>query len=254
MALIAAGVRRVFIAVADPNPLASGGTTALREAGVEVEVGLRAEEAEAVNWQFLGAMRRRRAMVTVKAGISLDGRIALPSGESQWITGEAARRAGRRLRAQCGAVLVGRRTIEADDPELTVRLRGVPNPPVRVVLDPRRDRGGTYRVFDNQAPTRVLDETAIGPAPFSALRIARHLFENGINGVLVEGGAQTVAAFLREGVVDRLELFLAPKVLGGGPAWTTGIGISRLDEAPSFTLRSVRRWGPDLQLSYAPPK
>ena len=241
-ALIRAGVRRVVIAALDPNPVAAGGAKALREAGIEVEVGLLAESAAEVNHQFLFAMANARPEFTLKAAVGLDGRIALPNGESKWITGPTARKAGHALRAECGAVLVGCRTVSADNPELTARVPGVTNPPVRIVLDPNRRLTGKERVFDRQAETWHIT----GPIDLPAL--AADWYRRGITGVLVEGGAITHGHILRAGLADRIELFVAPKVLGSGPSWIQADGLPHPLELGWEIIKSSRR-GEDIQVS-----
>lgn len=243
LALIEAGIARVVIACPDPNPKATGGAQALREAGIPVDEGVLAEEAAEHNSQFLFAIRNRRPRVTLKAAATLDGRIALPSGESKWITSEESRQEGHRLRAKCGAVLVGRRTVEADDPQLTARIEGVVNQPLRIVLDPRNRLTGKERVFDDAAPTRHVT------GEIDLLLLVEELFEDGVNGILVEGGALTSASFVRAGLADRLEVFLAPKLFGAGANWLGDIGIDRLCDAPIGILRSTALRGPDIQLS-----
>jgi diaminohydroxyphosphoribosylaminopyrimidine deaminase / 5-amino-6-(5-phosphoribosylamino)uracil reductase len=246
--LIQAKVRRVYVAVPDPNPVATGGSEALKEAGIEVQVGLLQAEAEQVNVQFLTSMRRKTPYVVVKIAASLDGRIALPSGESQWLTGTRARAAGRRLRAECGAVLVGRKTVQIDNPRLTARVRGVVNPPVRIILDPNNRLSGTEHVFDSQAPTHHIT----GPIQLHAFLSG--LFSDGIAGILVEGGAHTIASFVQADLVDRFEIFVAPKLLGAGRSWLEKIGIGQLSEAPVLEIVSVKRVGPDVRISAVPRK
>lgn len=243
LALIAAGVRKVFVAVAETNPRAMGGIACLEEAGISVEVGLGRDKAAAANHQFIFAMRHHRPFVVAKAGCGLDGRIALPSGESQWITSPAARRAGHRLRAEAGAVLVGYRTVVADDPHLTARLPRVVNQPLRVVLDPQNGLSGSEKVFDAAAPTLWLKEE-LSPA-----EVVAKVTEAGATGLLIEGGGRTIARFLAAGLVDRLELFVAPRVLGDGPAWCTGLGLENLSQTPEFKLIATRKIGPDLQIT-----
>ncbi|HEY0866843.1 MAG TPA: bifunctional diaminohydroxyphosphoribosylaminopyrimidine deaminase/5-amino-6-(5-phosphoribosylamino)uracil reductase RibD [Fimbriimonas sp.] len=254
LALIEAGIRRVVIAAEDPNPRAQGGRERLAQAGVATEVGLLREEAEAVNRTFLHAIRTRRPYVVLKAACSLDGRIALPTGESQWITGPAARRAAHVLRAEMGAVLVGRRTVEMDDPVLTARIPGVVNQPLRVVLDPHARLGPGYRVFNDDAPTLHLTagKVAQGEDGFELDEVLEAVRAAGAIGLLVEGGARTHAAFLRRSLVNRLEIFLAPKTLGEGPSWVDGLLAPRLDELPRFTIQSVRRRREDLQVTLTP--
>lgn len=251
-ALIAAGVRRVVIAVEDPNPQASGGIARLRAAGIEVEVGARADEAERVNERFLAAMRLERTFVTAKVATSLDGRIALPSGESKWITGPVARREGHKLRAEMGAVLVGRGTLLADNPQLTARIDGVLNQPTRVVLDPSGDLPRDLQVFDRVAPTTVFSsgDLPLKDDKFSPQDIVARLFSMGHTGLLVEGGAGMFGSFFREDLVDALEMFIAPKLLGQGRPWLDNALLGRLDEPARWELRATHRRGPDIQLSY----
>jgi diaminohydroxyphosphoribosylaminopyrimidine deaminase / 5-amino-6-(5-phosphoribosylamino)uracil reductase len=261
-ALIDAGVARVVVACADPNPRAAGGATRLREAGVTVEVGLLEEEAARANVMFLFAHRTRRPYVVAKAAATLDGRLALPSGESRWITGEAARRRGHRLRAECGAVLVGSGTVRCDDPRLTARVPGVRNQPLRIVLDPKRELTGREAVFHGPGePIRVVDGAA-GPGEWSvpavdgafdlASLLSRLHTERGVVGLLVEGGAATLAGFVRADLVDRFELFLAPKLFGAGRSWLEGLDVARLAEAPEVKILRTRRIGDDLWLTGEP--
>ena len=268
VALIDAGVCRVIYAVADPNPKAKGGAARLREAGVAVDGGLLESEAAVINERFLTAMRLHRPFVIVKAAITLDGRIALPSGESQWITGESARLAGRWLRKEMGAVLVGPGTVLADDPHLTPDVPGYDwIPPAnfaRVVLDPRLEIPSSARVFDAAAPTlhvvpehgkptraeggsslRLPLENGRFPIPL----LLEKLFELGHTGLLVEGGGRTIGSFFQAGCVDAIELFVAPKVLGEGPSWVEAFKIPGLGDAPEFKVKSTERLGDDLHLS-----
>ena len=241
-ALINAGVSRVVIAVRDPNPGAAGGVEQLQSAGIAVEIGLESELAKRTMAAFLYAMRNRRPYVVVKAAFSMDGRIALPSGESQWITGPIARRAGHALRARLGAVLVGWRTVAADNPRLTARLAGVVNQPIRVVLDPRNQLTGQELVFNADAPTRHITGSIDLPEVLS------QLYDDGVTGLLVEGGGHTISRFFSAGLVNRVEAFLAPKILGDGPAWVSGLGIPSLADAVQLGDFEIRRRGSDLQI------
>ena len=204
-----------------------------------------------------------RPSVTLKLATSLDGRIATATGESKWITGEAARLQGHRLRAAHDAILVGVETVLADDPELTARLPGRPvDQPLRVVLDSRLRtpptaklaRGDTL-ILTAAEPRRLGEarveqvETADGrPAPAAALRAIRRA---GAGTVLIEGGGQVAASFLRAGLVDRLEWFRAPILLGGeGRPCVASLALAKLADAPKFRRLSAEPLGDDLWERY----
>jgi diaminohydroxyphosphoribosylaminopyrimidine deaminase / 5-amino-6-(5-phosphoribosylamino)uracil reductase len=259
-AVAAAGIARVVAALADPNPLARGGAGRLRAAGVSVEVGVLAEDAERQNRAWLTAMRERRPHVTLKAAATLDGKIADVHGGSKWITGEAARLHAHRLRADSDAIVVGLTTALRDDPALTVRL-GEPWPrePYRVVLDTAARLGADARLIQAGTPARALIAVgaeapaervaALTRAGATVLRVATRggrldvaallarLFELDVRAVLVEGGGETHAAFLEAGVIDRVALFLAPLLLGGREAPGVLGGAGR-------ELKSALRLGP----------
>ncbi len=204
-----------------------------------------------------------RPRVTLKLATSLDGRIATASGESKWITGEAARLEGHRLRAAHDAILVGVETVLADDPELTARLAGRPvDQPLRVVLDSRLRTPPTAKVAGSDTliltaaePTPVGEarvervETADGrPAPEAVLRAIRRA---GAGSVLIEGGGQVAASFLRAKLVDRLEWFRAPILLGGeGRPCVAALALAKLADAPKFRRLSTEPVGDDLWERY----
>jgi diaminohydroxyphosphoribosylaminopyrimidine deaminase/5-amino-6-(5-phosphoribosylamino)uracil reductase len=215
----------------------------LRDAGILVDEGLLSEEAARANRVFYHAMDWNRPYVIAKVGASLDGKIALPSGESKWITSPRARREGHRLRAECGAVLVGRKTVESDDPRLTARLPDVVNQPLRVVLDPSNRLKGSYRVFSNEAETWHIT----GKIDLHDL-LAR-LMEAGHIGLLVEGGGLTIGHFMTEDLIDELRLFVAPKVFGAGAGWVSNYEIPKLSEARPFRFERPRLVGVDTELS-----
>ena len=256
-ALIAARVARVVVACLDPNPKACGGLKRLSEAGAAVENGLMENEARQANVRFLRAMELGRPYVVAKAAVSLDGRIALPGGESKWITGESARRAAHRLRAEMGAVLVGRRTAELDDPRLTARVPGVVNQPVPIVLDPQgrlaattrflRDDSRSLRVSAPGVPNAL--NVPLTDAGLDLRALLGELWRRGHTGLLVEGGARTIAGFFDAGLVDSVELFVAPQLLGRGPTWFEGLRLESISAAPSLNLRRVVRLGEDVRLS-----
>ena len=241
-AVVRAGITRVVAALRDPNlNVQGGGVDLLRHAGLEVEVGVLAAEAERQNRAWLTAMRERRPHVTLKAAATLDGKIADVHGASRWITGEAARRQVHRMRAESDAIIVGVTTALRDDPSLTVRLDAPwPREPYRVVLDTHARLSPEARVIHAATPARAL--IAVGAsaasAPVASLEAAgatvvrcplrdgrvdvsallTRLFDLEVRAVLVEGGGEVHAAFLDASIVDRAALFVAPLLLGGRAA------------------------------------
>jgi diaminohydroxyphosphoribosylaminopyrimidine deaminase/5-amino-6-(5-phosphoribosylamino)uracil reductase len=254
-AIVQAGVASVTVALLDPNPNAAGGLQVLRDAGIACEAGLLAKEAREANELFMAAMERRRPTVVVKAATTSDGFIARKDGTSKWITGEQAREMGHRLRAELGCVLVGRATVEQDDPSLTARVGGVVNQPLRVVLDPLakltpeykvfNDGGETVRFVANGNASRPGDVEATFDLGFDLREILSVLYSRGVIGVLVEGGGETIASFLRERLVDRIERFSSPAEFGEGVFW---LGA----DPPEFEAEKTgEQWlGPDKHESY----
>ena len=243
-ALIAAGVARVFFAQTDPHALAAGGAERLRAAGVSVDAGLLADEAEAVNEAWTHAVTTGRPFVTWKVAASLDGRVAAADGTSRWITGETARAEVHRWRQRCDAIAVGTGTVIADDPQLTARDASgqlAPLQPLRVVVG-MRDIATDARVLDGSAPTLHLRTRDPGEV-LSALaeREVRHL--------LLEGGPRLAAAFLAAGAVDQVVWYVAPCLLGSGVPAVADLGVTTLGE--SLRLRDVRvdQVGEDARIS-----
>ena len=270
-AVISAGIRRVVVAITDPNPLVGGrGVAMLREAGLEVVSGVLEAPASALNRIFLTAMRERRPHVTLKAAATLDGKIADVHGASKWITGDAARVEAHRLRSEADAIIVGIGTVLADDPALTVRLDGPwPREPLRVVLDSTARTPATARLIHAGTPARAIvavgrdaPEARVRALEAAGVRILRcpgadgrvspgdllaELFSREVRGVLVEGGAEVAAAFVDAGLVDRVAMFFAPLVLGGAKAPSIVAGAGReLKRALALGPLDVRRIGDDL--------
>ena len=244
-ALLDAGIKEVYVAVADPNPKASGGIEKLQSAGINVHLGVCAAEAFAANAQFHFALQTGRPMVTVKAGMTLDGKIALPSGESKWITSDASRQDAMVLRAQVGCVLVGRKTAEIDRARLNVRGIDVVHQPLRVVIDPKGKLERDLPIFDESAPTLHLTGDGLDP-----VTILQKIRESDRAGVLIEGGPTTVAYFMQAALVERLVLYIAPKVFGDGMSWLGAFGLSKIDLSPGFELVETSVIDGDVKLVY----
>lgn len=239
-AIVAAGVSRVVVALADPDPLVSGsGLAALEAAGVEVSVGTGAAAAAEQLAPYLKHRRTGRPWVVLKLASTLDGRIAAPDGSSRWITGAAARRDAHALRAVSDAVLVGAGTVRADDPELTVRDVPAARQPLRVVL-------GSAPEHARVRPALELDGD-LG-------HVLDHLGGMGVLQVLVEGGARVAHDFHAAGLVDRYVLYLAPALFGGDDARPLfdGKGALTVDELWRGRIVSVESLGDDLRVDLAP--
>ncbi|MSP61738.1 MAG: bifunctional diaminohydroxyphosphoribosylaminopyrimidine deaminase/5-amino-6-(5-phosphoribosylamino)uracil reductase RibD [Myxococcales bacterium] len=268
-ALIAARVASVVIAMRDPNPhVDGGGTRKLRAAGIAVATGLLGDEARAGNAGFIHLVTTGRPRVTLKAAVSLDGRIAASSGDAKWITGEPARREAHTLRDACDAILVGAGTVRADDPALTTRLPGGRGrDPLRVILDgkltiPRRAqvvREGTLIATTRAAP-RAAEARLVArgaevvrlPGAKGRVDLPSLLDEMGRRGVmelLIEGGAEVHGQFLAARLVDRVMIFVAPILIGaaGVPLFALP-GAARIADAWRLRAVSTRRLGDDMLL------
>jgi diaminohydroxyphosphoribosylaminopyrimidine deaminase/5-amino-6-(5-phosphoribosylamino)uracil reductase len=237
-ALIAAGVRRVVVALEDPDPLVAGrGIARLRAAGIDVELGVEADAVADVLAPYLKHRRTGRPWVVLKLAVTLDGRIAAPDGTSRWLTGPEARSDAHRLRAESDAILVGAGTVRADDPELTVR-NAPGTDPLRVVLGTAPPRSRVLPALELSGPLGgVLDE----------------LGRRGVLQVLVEGGAQVAHDFHAEGLVDRYVLYLAPALFGGDDAQGAfaGPGAPTVTELWRGRIIDVQRIGEDLRVELA---
>jgi diaminohydroxyphosphoribosylaminopyrimidine deaminase / 5-amino-6-(5-phosphoribosylamino)uracil reductase len=265
-ALIAAGVARVIYAVEDPNPKAIGGGARLAAAGIRVESGLLSDEAAQLNPGFLRRNRGGLPWVRVKVAASLDGRTALASGESRWITSKAARMDAQYGRARSSVVLTGVGTVLADDPTMNVRVPESDRQPLRVVLDSRLrtppesrlvDREGQVLVIATQADAarrdalqRVGAEVAVLPG--SAARpdltaVLQLLAARGANEVWVEAGATLAGEFVRQGLFDELVVYLAPTLLGPDARALLALPpLAALAHKPALRFTSCRMVGDDL--------
>jgi diaminohydroxyphosphoribosylaminopyrimidine deaminase/5-amino-6-(5-phosphoribosylamino)uracil reductase len=250
-ALVAAGIARCVVALEDPYPAVNGqGIRRLKDAGIAVEVGLLNSEAAELNRGFLSRVATGRPTATLKLATSLDGRIATHSGQSKWITGEAARAQGHRLRATHDAIMVGSGTAIADDPQLNCRLPGLEDrSPVRVVMDRRLRLPVESKLVQSAPNRRTILITRVGHPAASLERYRSHdveiieadgidaslgaLGKLGVTRLLVEGGASLAAALIKADRVDRLHWFRAPGVIGGDGL--ASIGEIGLDEVSRMT-------------------
>lgn len=274
-ALIHAGVRRVVAAMQDPNPEVAGkGLAQLEEAGIETESGLMQLQAEAINPGFIMRMRHGRPWVTCKLAMSLDGRTAMASGESKWITGEAARRQVHRLRARSSAIMTGIGTVLADDPSLNVRLKddepeGGWLKPIRVILDPNLGMPVTAKLLQQEARTivatatddaeREAELTEAGaevihlPAPGGTIDLPEcliHLANEEVNEVLLETGATLSGAMLNAGLVDELKIYIAPHLMGNGARGLFNLpGLETMDRRINLEINDIRAVGKDWCIS-----
>ena len=271
-ALISAGVSRVVIALQDPDPRVSGqGISKLKAAGISVEQGCVAPEARVQHQGFLTRITEGRPMLTLKLASTIDGRIATASGESQWITGPSARAHVHAQRARHDAVMVGGGTARNDDPELTVRGFGdLPRPPVRIVLSRRLDLPLDSRLtrsvdraplwlchgtdcatsmlsgFENRG-ARLIACAIAANSQLDLVDIFQKLGTHGLTRVYCEGGGALAASLLQAGLVDRLDLYTAGKLIGAEGTPSLGaLGLERLSEAPQFSLNAYHQIGGDL--------
>lgn len=274
-AVIKAGITRVVAALLDPNPKVSGrGAQRLRDAGIEVLVGLMAEEAAQLNRGFIMRMTRGRPWVRCKLAMSLDGRTAMANGASQWITGEEARADVHRLRAQSAAIISGIGTVLADDPSFTARIEGVTDQapfkqPWRVILDPRLSTPPLARMFSEPGRTllvttsqeqEIVDElTSVGaeilyqPSEQQSIdlhALMSYLAEEEINEVLVETGATLSGGFLRAGLIDELIIYMAPHLMGNDARGLFNLPeLTSLDQRIPLKIKDIRPIGSDWRIS-----
>ncbi|UPU34810.1 bifunctional diaminohydroxyphosphoribosylaminopyrimidine deaminase/5-amino-6-(5-phosphoribosylamino)uracil reductase RibD [Geomonas paludis] len=273
-ALIEARVARVFVAMVDPNPLVSGrGIGMLREAGIEVEVGLLEAESRELNRPFIKWIQTRRPYVVLKSALTLDGMSATASGDSKWVTGDAARREVHRLRGRLDAIMVGVGTVIKDDPLLTCRVPGGKDP-LRVIVDStlRIPRHAALFSLKSQAPTVIAtcctDTAGIEAVVAHGVEVLvckekegrvdlddllTKLGERGVQSILLEGGHHLAGAFVRGGLIDHCMLFLAPKLVGGaGTGLFAGEGVHLMADAIRLEDVKVKRVGVDLLVEGTP--
>lgn len=267
--VIEAGVRRVVIGMKDPNPLVAGrGVSALSEAGIEVKVGVLEEACRSLNEAFCKYIVGKEPFVILKAAMTLDGRIGTRDGDSKWISNESSRQWVHRLRSAVDGIVVGIGTVLKDDPLLTARVKGGRDP-LRIVLDSRLRIPENARVIGDE-PSRLIVATTEASSASARRELERRgvrvmVFDSrqgrvnlrsfvsamgamGMTSLLIEGGSELNGAFLDEGLVDKLILFIAPKLIGDREAVPVlgGRGVSKLRDAIVLKGLKVRRLGDDL--------
>ncbi len=270
-AILSAGIKKVVVAMEDPNPKVAGkGIAKLRSHGVEVIVGIAGQEARRLNEAYIKFVTTRQPFVILKSAMTLDGKIATPTGESKWITGEKARRCVHQLRSSVDAILTAVGTVKADNPRLTARIRGGSNP-LRVVLDPNLETPLSFHVCTvppaslfvvrEQARKQYADKVGLlGARGMEVISYADErldltwlmavLGERGITSVLVEGGSSLNASAFQAGIVDKVIFFIAPKIIGGKQSLTPVGGDFFRDMGNPYMIDNllVRRIGDDLML------
>ncbi|UYZ21269.1 bifunctional diaminohydroxyphosphoribosylaminopyrimidine deaminase/5-amino-6-(5-phosphoribosylamino)uracil reductase RibD [Mesobacillus jeotgali] len=272
--VIESGIKKVFVASVDPNPLVGGaGVKKMLEAGLDVQVGLMEEEAKALNKVFFHYISTGLPYVTLKSATSLDGKIATVTGESKWITGEEARKDVHRFRHSHDAILVGVNTVIKDNPSLTTRLKAGGKNPVRVVLDNTLRTPLDSRIVNDEAaetmimtgaraePERIkqFTERGIKVIKLETEQVEIHdmlkkLGDRAITSVYVEGGAEVHGSFLKEKAFQQVIAYIAPKLLGGknAPAAYGGAGIARLEDTISLDIKDVKQIGQDIRIIAEP--
>lgn len=272
--IIEKGIRRVVVATTDPNPKVAGkGIAKLKAAGIDVEEGLLKEEADQMNQVFYHFIETRKPFVTLKSAISLDGKIATVTRESQWITGGEARKDVHQYRHEHDGILVGVGTVLADNPSLTTRLTHGGKHPIRVILDHKlRTPLESQVIIDGKAQTWIVTSRLAPPEKVNEFRkkgvtilqvdseqidieeVLALLGEKGISSLFVEGGAKVNGSFLLAGSVNQVVTYIAPKLIGGQQAPTSfgGEGISSINDVMNLEIKHVEKIGNDIKIISVP--
>lgn len=266
---------KVIYGCKDPNPQMAGGSEVLKKQGISVEfLESMSQECEEIHEVFLHNMKQKKCFFHVKVASSLDGQMALQSGESQWITNEASRRRVQEMRGETQGVLIGRKTLDVDNPRLNSRHECFAGQQNKVViLDPNgksipflkqknissvREMESIFIVIKpklniniEEYPFNIIECSQIKDSQFNLDELSVKLLNRGICSLLIEGGAETIGFFLSQKAIQRLSLFIAPKIIGGqfGSGWTKGVGVSKLDQALLMGDLKVIHYGSDLLIS-----
>ena len=236
-AIIKSGIKKVIIAMKDPNPVNNGnGIKRLRGSGIKVDAGVLAKEAEAINKPYIKFITKNLPYITVKVAQSLDGKIATRTGDSKWISSEDSRRYVHELRGKVDAVMVGANTVLRDDPLLLSKVSR--KQPVRIIVSGKSGVPQDAKIFSSLDRSPVIIVKSLSEA--LALKNITH--------ILVEGGGELIASLVKKDLVDRFLIFIAPKIIGGRTAKTAveGAGISHIKDASNFKIKSIRRFKKDI--------
>jgi diaminohydroxyphosphoribosylaminopyrimidine deaminase/5-amino-6-(5-phosphoribosylamino)uracil reductase len=263
--VIDSGIKKVVVAVKDPNPMVSGkGIKMLKKAGIETKVGVLKKEVQKQNESYFKFVKKRLPFVILKIAATLDGKIAMLNGESRWIDSLISRNFSQRIRCQCDAILIGINTVLEDNPRLTCRsepkkrlLKVVLDSKLKTPFNAKLLENGNSVIFtsvSNVPKMRLLNKKGAhlikikqGMNNFlSWVAILKELYKMNVSSVLIEGGAKVASSALKAGIVDKLYLFLAPKLLGKGLSFTDGIYLKRLDQAIKLKEYRIRQIGDDV--------
>ena len=268
--VIQSGVERVVVCTEDPNPLVQGrGIKMLRESGIQVDLGVLADEAQKMNQGFFSRHKNGKVWVTVKIAATLDGRIATQSGESSWITAEASRQDVQLLRAQASAILTGAGTVRKDNPRLNCRAEGAENSPLRVIVDSKLETSANSRMFDcdgdvliatregtcskNRSKLEKVAEIVEIPSSEAGVdcrNLLTVLAQREVNEVLVEAGPSIVGSLVSEQLVDQMIVYLAPSLLGDRALGMATIpAIQRLSDRINGEFSEVHKLGDDIRIT-----
>ena len=271
-ALIKAQVAKVVVAMIDPNPLVSGnGIQALKKAGIKVELGLLEQQAKLLNPGFISIFNRNRPWVRLKLAMSLDGRTAMKSGESMWVTGNYSRKDGHKLRAQSGAIITGIGTVLKDNPQMTVRGLNIGRQPIRVVLDSKLKVPLDANIFQStgqviifccqsnsykkslleQMNVKVIEDKSHS-SKLDLKFVLSWLAKNSVNEVLIEAGATLAASFIEQKLVDELIVYMSTKIMGATARPLVNLPLNNINDAIEFKLKDIRQIDKDIKFTLIP--
>lgn len=265
-------INKVYIASLDPNPKVAGkGVAILKQAGIEVEIGIQKDRAQRINQHFFHYQKSKRPFITLKAATTLDGKIATSTGNSKWITSEEARLDVHKERHRHDAILVGRNTVAKDNPSLTTRLPNGGISATRIILDTHLSLSGDLHIFNHEAPTWIICGKSADKQQFAhqyphikviqmptekiqLLDLMEILAEEKIQSLYVEGGSSVHQTFLKNKLVDACHWYIAPKILGGEDAISVIGGESPewMNDAQELSFKKIEQIGPDLKIIATP--